>query len=151
MQNQNYQAIITVDASPKAAFKAITEVNKWWTENLEGASARLNDVFTVDFGKGTFVTCKLTKVDADKKIVWLVTDCDLTWLKDKKEWTGTSMIFELSGEDHATTLHFTHVGIVPEVECYNDCVKGWDQYIKGSLFKLITEGAGAPQRKMQVA
>jgi hypothetical protein len=37
-----------------------------------------------------------------------------------------------------------HIGLVPEIECYTSCVKGWDQYVKGSLFKLLTEGKGLP-------
>ena len=32
----------------------------------------------------------------------------------------------------------------PEVECYNACSDAWGQNIKGSLFKLLTEGKGMP-------
>ncbi len=59
------------------------------------------------------------------------------------------MSFEISTKDNSTQIHFTHIGLVPEVECYDMCVKGWDQYVKGSLLKLITEGKGQPQRKVQ--
>ena len=38
----------------------------------------------------------------------------------------------------------THVGLVPGIECYEDCEKGWDFYIKESLFKFLTEGKGLP-------
>jgi hypothetical protein len=38
----------------------------------------------------------------------------------------------------------THIGIVPSVECYDSCEKGWDLYIKESLFKYINEGRGIP-------
>ena len=46
--------------------------------------------------------------------------------------------------DGKTQVLFTHVGLVPQVECYDGCTKGWDQYIKGSLFKLLTKGKGEP-------
>ena len=59
------------------------------------------------------------------------------------------MKFQLRAK--STQISFTHVGLVPEVECYDMCVKGWDQYVKGSLFKLITEGTGQPQKKRQAA
>ncbi len=36
------------------------------------------------------------------------------------------------------------IGLSPEVECYEGCVKGWDQYFKGNLFKLLTTGKGQP-------
>ncbi len=146
MKNQDYNAVITVNKSLKDVFKNISNVSKWWTENLEGSSEKLNDIFTVHFGE-TFVNFKIIEVIPDKKIVWHVTDCDLLWLKDKKEWNDTKMSFELSTENNSTKMSFTHIGLVPKIECYNDCVKGWDQFIKGSLFKLITEGKGLPERK----
>ncbi len=42
------------------------------------------------------------------------------------------------------------MGLVPEIECYNDCVKGWNFYVNESLFKLMTEGKGIPERKKEV-
>lgn len=57
------------------------------------------------------------------------------------------MSFDISTHEDTTQVTFTHIGLVPEVECYDMCIKGWDQYIKGSLFKLITEGEGQPQKK----
>ena len=147
MENQNYNATLTVSQTANEVFKSINSVSKWWMENLEGNSENLNDVFTVDFGDDNFVTHKLIEVVPNKKVVWLVTDCYLSWFKDKTEWTNTKMSFEISTKGNSTEIGFTHIGLVPEVECYDMCVKGWDQYVKGSLFKLITEGKGQPQKK----
>ena len=147
MEKQNYTATIEVKATAEKAFRDINNVSGWWTENLEGKSEKLDDVFTVQFGPDSFVTHRLVEVDPNNKAVWLVTDCYLSWLKDKTEWTGTQMSFEISTENNPTVVHFTHIGLVPEVECYNDCVKGWDQYIKVSLLKLINDGKGEPQMK----
>ena len=148
MENKNYNATITVSQSPNEVFKNINRVSKWWTENLEGDSENLDGVFTVNFGNNNFVTHKLIEVIPNNKVVWLVTDCYLSWIKDKTEWTNTKMSFEISTKGDTTDMVFTHIGLVPEVECYDMCIKGWDQYIKGSLFKLITEGTGQPQKKM---
>ena len=79
-----------------------------------------------------------------KKIVWLVTDCNLTWLKDIKEWNGTRIEWKVSTVNNLTQISMTHVGLVPGIECYNDCEKGWNFHIGTSLFKLITEGVGMP-------
>ena len=149
MKKEDYNATSVVSQSANEVFKSINSVSKWWTENLEGDSENLNGVFTADFGGGNFVTHKLIEVIPNKKVVWLVTDCYLSWLKDKTEWTNTKMSFEISTKDNSTQMSFTHVGLVPEVECYDMCVKGWDQYVKGSLLKLITEGNGQPQKKVQ--
>jgi hypothetical protein len=146
MKKQDYSATISAQASTHEAFNNINSVSKWWTENVEGRSDNLNNVFTVRFGE-TFVTFRIVDLVPDQKIVWLVTDCFLHWLNDKKEWKGTKLIFEIQGEKDSTKIHFTHAGLVPKIECYNDCVKGWDQYFKESLFKLITEGKGHPERK----
>ena len=67
-------------------------------------------------------------------------------LKEAK-WNNTRVIFEISRKGKKTQLLFRHEGLVPEVECYNDCVKGWDYYIKGSLYKLLMKGQGIPELK----
>ena len=148
MENQDYHATITVSQTANEAFTAINSVSKWWTEKLEGSSEKLNDVFTVDFGDNNFVTHKLIEVIPDKKVVWVVTDCYLSWFNDKTEWKNTKMSFEISTTDNQTQINFTHIGLVPEVECFDTCRKGWDQYVKDSLLKLITEGKGQPQKKV---
>jgi hypothetical protein len=146
MKKQDYTATILVKATANEAFKGINNVAAWWTENVEGSSEKLNDVLTIHFGE-TFVTIKIVESVPDKKVVWNVTDCYLPWLADKQEWTNTRIVFELSAEGDSTSIQFTHVGLEPQVECYDGCVKGWDQYFKGSLARLINEGKGLPQRK----
>lgn len=147
MNKKDYNATITANIPVREAFKYINRVSAWWSENLKGRSENLNDIFTVHFEFGDTFTIKIIEVVIDKKIVWLVTDCNLTWVKDSKEWKGTKMIFEISTENNSANISFTHVGLVPQIECYDGCVNGWDQYIKGSLFKLLTEGKGQPDKK----
>jgi hypothetical protein len=144
MKEENYHVTFTVNTSAKEVFKSINNVTKWWTEDLKGSSQKLNDEFTVQFGDVHVSKQKLVELIPDKKVVWLVTDSKLNFIKDKQEWNNTKISFELSGQEDKTQIHFTHIGLVPEVECYNSCTKGWDYYIKGSLFKLLTEGKGTP-------
>ena len=147
MKQQDYTATLMVNATPQDVFKTINNVTKWWTEDLQGSSQKLNDEFTVRFGDVHMSKQKLIEVIPDKKVVWLVTDSKLNFIKDKQEWTNTKISFEISGDDKNTTVQFTHFGLSPNVECYNGCSKGWDQYIKGSLYKLLTEGKGMPGLK----
>ena len=144
MKKQDYNTTITVDATPQAAFQAINDVTKWWTEDLEGSTQRRNDVFTVHFGE-TYITHRIVEGTPGKKIVWRVTDCHKHFLKNKKEWKDTQISFEISPKGGSTQIHFTHTGLVPEVECYGVCSNAWDHYIKESLFKLLTEGKGTPE------
>jgi hypothetical protein len=144
MKAQDYTASFTVNATAPDVFKSINSVTKWWTEDLEGSSQKLNDEFTVRFGDVHVSKQRLVEIVPDKKVVWLVTDSRLNFIKDKEEWTNTRISFELTGQGNKTQVNFTHFGLTPGVECYDLCEKGWDQYIKGSLFKLLTEGKGTP-------
>jgi len=145
MNQQNYQSSIAAGFTPDEAFEGINRVNEWWAKNIEGSAEKLNDVFTVHFSNGTFVTFKVTESISGEKIAWLVTDCYLPWLKDKTEWNGTTVVFEISPLGDETQVTMTHVGLVPAIECYEGCEAGWNKYFKGSLFKLLTEHAGVPQ------
>ena len=50
----------------------------------------------------------------------------------------------------ATTVTMTHAGLVPGIECYENCQKGWDFYLRESLQKLLRENEGVPHgRRMQ--
>ncbi len=144
MNQPDYTATLTVDATPQEVFKNINSVTKWWTADLTGSSQKLNEAFTVRFGDVHVSTQKIVEVIPDKKVVWLVTDSKLNFIKDKQEWTNTKISFEISSVGNKTQVRFTHHGLVPDVECFKDCTKGWDYYIKGSLFKLLTEGKGEP-------
>lgn len=144
MNKHDFHTGITVNATPKEAFNSINSVTKWWTENVEGDSQKLNDEFTVRFGDIHYSKQKLVEVIPDKKVVWLVTDSNLSWLKDKHEWNNTSICFEITVKDNKTHILFTHIGLVPEIECYKDCSNAWTDYIQDSLFNLITTGKGQP-------
>jgi hypothetical protein len=147
MKEQDYHTSIPVDATAHDAFNCINRVTKWWTENLEGSSQKLNDEFTVRFGDVHYSKQKLVEVVPDKKVVWLVTDSKLNFIKDKQEWTNTKISFEISSHDNKTKINFTHLGLVPEIECFDACSNAWGQYIQVSLLNLINTGKGQPTTK----
>ena len=83
MENKNYTATIEVAKSPKDVFNHIKEVSKWWSKDFEGRSIELNDEFVICHPERHYSKQKLTEVIPDKKLVWLVTESNLSWLKKK--------------------------------------------------------------------
>ncbi|MEO8854905.1 MAG: SRPBCC domain-containing protein [Ginsengibacter sp.] len=143
MEKQNYYCSITAKISARDTFKCICKVTEWWSKNIEGKSKKLNDVFTY-YSRESRVTFKITECIPDKKIVWHVTDGYLPSFKDKSERKNTNVVFEIIENGNSTQINFTHIGLVPEIECYKACVIGWNQYFKDSLLKLLTTGKGEP-------
>lgn len=60
-----------------------------------------------------------------KMVVWHVSGSQLNFVKDKNEWTGTEIVFEINQKGSKTELRFTHVGLVPAFECYGGCSGAW--------------------------
>lgn len=146
MTQKDYSAAITANITAQEAAERISRVVDWWTAGFTGASQKVGDAFTVRFGE-TFVDFAVAEWIPAKRIVWLVTDCNLPFVKDKKEWKGTRVIFEMSSDGPATTVTMTHAGLVPSVECYETCRNGWNFYITESLQKLLSENKGIPDGK----
>ena len=147
MENQGYTTSIEVSKSGREVFNHINEVSKWWVREVvgastefEGKSSKLNDEFILRHGDNHYSKHQLTEVIPGKKVVWLVTDSRLNWIKgNKQEWTGTKMIFEIIPKEEKTTLIFTHEGLVPQLECYVHCVHFWERIIKEWLFNFMTD------------
>jgi hypothetical protein len=139
----DYQATIVVHANTGQAFEGINQVSEWWTKNFKGSSNKLGGTFSVHFGE-TWASYEIVEMIPNQKIVWLVTDCNLHWLKDKKEWKGTKILWEIAPIQGAAEIHMTHLGLKPGIECFEDCTIGWNHYVRVSLATLINEGKGVP-------
>ena len=147
MDNKSFSLTVTFDQTPDKVFQAITDVRGWWSQEIEGDTAQLNDEFTYRYQDVHSCRMKLIEVMPGQKMVWQVLDNHFSFTQDKTEWIGTKVIFGLSEQDGRTILHFTHEGLVPAYECYNACVNGWTQYIQKSLPALVATGKGQPNSR----
>ena len=143
LASSDYHYSFKTGVSPGRAFEAISHVTGWWASQVEGSSKKLNDVFTVRFGT-TFARIKIMEMVPGSRIVWLVEDCHMDLLKDKKEWKDSRIIWEISPENNQTRVCMTHLGLVPAKECFMDCTAGWNFYVGESLFNLLTRNTGLP-------
>lgn len=143
-KKSSFTTEILVDQAPAEVFKVIKNVRSWWSgayrEEIIGKSDKLNDEFSIRAGGGAhYSRQKLVELVPNKKIVWLVTDSNLSFVKDGREWNGTKISFEISEFENKTKVVFSHIGLFPEMECYTSCTPAWTQYIQGTLLNLLTK------------
>ena len=151
MENQNFTTRIVVDATPEQVFVAINNVRGWWSENIEGPTDQLGGEFSYHYEDVHRCKMKIIELVPARKVAWKVLDNYFKFTKDQSEWTGDTILFEISAKDGKTQLDFTHQGLVPEYECFNICHDAWTHYIQGSLQDLILKGKGSPTPKEGIA
>ena len=151
MNEQNYTTTILVDQTPAEVFAAIINTCTWWTgePGVEGNTDKLGDEFTYRYGDVHRSTHKVTELVQAKKIVWHTVDAQLNFVPNQSEWTGTDIVFEITKQGDQTELRFTHIGLVPTIQCYGDCSGAWGFYINESLHSLITTGKGRSSEHAQ--
>ena len=146
MQTNGYTTSFTVAQSLQGVFDAISNVRGWWSGEIDGSTDKLGAEFTYRHGDEHDTTHRITEWVPGKRIVWHVVDSHINFVKDRTEWNGTDIVFEISRKRDSTEVRFTHVGLVPAFECYGACSAAWGFYINESLRNLITTGHGQPNQ-----
>lgn len=140
MANKNFTTTISVNQNPEDTYVAINNVRGWWSGEIEGDTNKLGAEFTYRYKDVHRSKQKITELIPGKKVVWHVLDSDLSSMRDKSEWNGTDIVFEISKKDDKTEVRFTHIGLIPAFECYGDCSGAWGMLINENLRKLIVTG-----------
>ena len=142
MKKNDFTSSITAEIGASEAIEKISNVPEWWGVTFAGSSKSQNDAFTVKMSGDSFFNFTVAELIPGKRVIWLVTDCNMPWYSDKKEWANTKLIFDLVENDGVTELNFTHEGLTPDMVCYKDCEPGWTHWIQTSLFSYLTNGKG---------
>ncbi len=142
MKKENFTYSFTSSKPSEEIYKLLLNIEQWWSgvyeETITGKSDKIEDEFSFKAGGGAHYTKqKLVELIPNKKIVWIVTESDLSFLNEPGEWKNTKISFEISKEENdKTRVTFTHDGLTPEIECYNACSSGWTSYLKNLEKKL---------------
>ena len=142
MTTSDFSTTILVDQTPATVFEAINHPQRWWSGEIIGSTEKLNDEFTYRYKEFHFSKQRIVEMIPDRKVVWLVTESIINYTEDKSEWTGTKISFEITEHNNRTQLRFSHIGLVPQIECFDSCSNSWSQLIRQSLFSLIATGKG---------
>ncbi len=140
----DFTTAITVRADAERAFDAILSPRDWWGRDIEGSTTSPGDIWTYRYKDLHASTQQNAELVRGKRVVWDVIACRLSFLTDTAEWTGTKLVFEITPKGDATEIRFTHVGLVPQVECFEVCKNGWTGLIQDSLREFIETGTGLP-------
>ncbi|PXW14922.1 activator of Hsp90 ATPase-like protein [Chryseobacterium sp. CBTAP 102] len=146
---ENYMHILEVNTTADKVYYALTyEIPLWWTELFEGSSSKVGNLFTIRFGDQIHKTMRVEELTHNTKIVWLVEDSliALPELNNQTEWIGTTIVWEIKEKKEIIQIKLTHIGLNPDIECYEICSGGWLQFL-GSLKKFLETGKGTPYKK----
>jgi hypothetical protein len=144
MTSQNFTTTFLVDQTPDETFDAIINVRGWWSGEIEGRTDAQGEEFTYRYQDVHYTKQQISELVPGRKVVWQIVDSSLNFTDDPHEWTGTEVVFEVVPRGEQTEVRFSHVGLVPEFECYDQCSSAWSFYINSSLRRLITTGQGEP-------
>jgi len=147
MEANSYTTSFTVDQTPEEVFKAVSNVRGWWSEQIDGDTDKLGGVFTFSHKTHHRSMHEITDFVSGKRVVWKTKGASINFVKDKTEWNGTEIVFEIGKQGGKTELRFTHIGLTPTIECYGGCSSAWDYYVGESLRDLITTGKGKAEAR----
>lgn len=145
MTDQSFTTTFTVDRSPREVFDGINDVRAWWSQEVEGPTDVQGESFVFRVKDLHRSRIEVTELVPGERVVWTVLENYMNFVEDQTEWPGTQIRFDLSERDGGTDVRFTHVGLLPDHECYDVCSTAWSYYLRDSLPNLITEGAGRPE------
>ncbi len=151
MSNPNYKKSILVSANAATAFDAVTSgVEHWWT-SPDRPLQKIGDRAKFSFPPGvSYWTFELTDMDRQSRAEWSCVDALHVHKGQPKaietEWLGTKVNWNIKTDPEGTTIELEHVGLSPQLLCYEICEAGWDVFFLGSLKQYLETGKGTPHQ-----
>lgn len=144
MSERAFLRRVLVKARPDEVFDAIATLDGlrgWWTPLVEGSTSSGGDLRFEFEGLGQHI---MMHVDASHQSTLVRWTC--VRHTALPEWAGTKIAWSIQPlRDGVAELHLAHIGLTPELECFDHCEIGWDRFLS-SIVGLIERGEGAPYR-----
>jgi len=133
---------VRIDSTASKVYQALSTqegFRGWWTTDCD-VDAREGGEAEFRFNQGQVaMRFRFDRLDRDKAV-------RMTCIghKNNEEWQGTTLSFDLEPQGaEATEVRFRHDGWARKSDCYDQCVGGWDHFMK-SLKGYVETGTGAP-------
>jgi Activator of Hsp90 ATPase homolog 1-like protein len=138
----DYTTRVTFRAPRERVFDAIATpggVRSWWTTSVRGSGEAGGELRLEFEGLDEYIVLRVEKASRPFTVQW---SCVVH--SSLPEWAGTKMLFDLvERTPDECELSFRHVGLAPQLECYEDCRLGWDHFLM-SLVGYAERGRGTP-------
>jgi uncharacterized protein YndB with AHSA1/START domain len=133
---------VRIDSATSKVYQALSTkegFRGWWTGDCD-VDARQGGEAEFRFNQGQVaMRFRFDRLDPEKAV--RMTCVGNT---NNEEWQGTTLSFDLEPQGGgATEVRFRHDGWTRKSDCYNQCVGGWDHFMK-SLKSYVETGTGAP-------
>ena len=137
-RTRSFTAVVPLSASPATVLAALTTLDglaAWWAPVTgdPGAGGELTFTFSTH---GTNTVRVLSS--GPTEVVW-----ESIVSEPAPEWVGTRMVWEIAPDSTGSELRFTHLGLTPELDCYDDCHSGWSHFV-ASIAGYVDRGVGMP-------
>lgn len=139
ISSDSFHTTLRIAAAPDRVYTALTsaqEITGWWATAAGDADqgGRLH----LTFGGDTSLDLTVVTAIAPHTVRWLVTDCDVL-----PDWANTEPGFSVTAADEACDLRLDHIGLRPQLECYDRCSADWVHFLH-SLRAFVETGHGFP-------
>jgi uncharacterized protein YndB with AHSA1/START domain len=143
MTGTDFTFTYDVSQSPKEVYAAVLDVRGWWSRRIAGDTDRLGE-FVYEVPGVHRAHMRITDLVPERRIIWHVLENWFASSPDFDEWAGSDIVFDIEPTGEGARLTFTHIGLTPELACYEGCATGWSRHALQSLRDLVSTGVGAP-------
>lgn len=144
----DYQNGLIINTKRDVLYNATThKIDAWWGRTDIHKQLKLGDEFSVFFEEGTVWKFKIIELIHDEKVVWNCIEAHhkIVGLENiEEEWLNSQLVWRFEKmSNNEVLLVFEHIGLIPLLNCYEVCNKGWNYFLK-SLKQYAETGVGTP-------